>query len=270
MQSIWIFFCLFSLRLFSFEILPESAATRHMGYGDWYINTDGELSLMRQILRPGSVVIDAGANMGEWSRFALETEPSIALTAFEPIPQIFERLKSNLALYPHVHLCNSALSDTAGEGSFHYYDETPERSALSGFYYREVLRGDFQEPKIIQVPLQTLTDFCSENQIEHIDFLKIDTEGAEWKVLKGAEELIKNHRIEVIQFEYGGCYVDAKTTLQQVFRLLTENNYRVFRIIPNGLIHISVWDDYLENFILSNYCAMDERFNALRECQSGS
>lgn len=248
--------CCLSLSLNAFSIFLESEATRKMGYGDWYIEKDGELSLMEHYLAPGHIVIDAGANCGEWSQFALQTEPGISLFAFEPVLPVFNLLNQNLSGYENVHCYNKALCDTLGKGSFHYYDETVERSALSGFYYREVLRGDFQEPKVIEVDLETITHFCSKEGIDRIDFLKIDTEGAEWKVLLGAKEMIAAHKIGVVQFEYGGCYIDAKTTLEEIFHFFRENDYYVFRIVPNGLVYIYEWSPSLENFDLSNYCAV--------------
>ena len=102
----------------------------------------------------------------------------------------------------------------------------------------------------------TLDSFCKKNQILHIDFLKIDTEGSELGVLLGAHNLLTNKQIEIIQFEYGGTYPDAGITLKEVYNLLEKNGYRVFRIIPNGLIQISRWRDALENARYSNYLAI--------------
>lgn len=245
--------CLLFTRLAGFEILPQNETTKNLGFGEWNIAIDGEATLMQQFLGPNQTVFDIGANCGEWSQFALKTQPSINIYAFEPVPPVFERLKNTLGQNKNVKLFNHAISDKIGLALFHYY---PEADGLSGFFYREVLRGDHPDPLILEVPEKTLDTFCLENNISFIDFIKIDTEGAEWKVLTGAKELIKNHQIKAIQFEYGGCYVDAKTTLKSVMAYLGENGYVLFRIMPKGLIHIAKWEPYLENYHLSNYFAI--------------
>ncbi|HSW85934.1 MAG TPA: FkbM family methyltransferase [Rhabdochlamydiaceae bacterium] len=208
---------------------------------------------MKRFLKPGNLVFDIGGNCGEWSQYALKTEPSVQIMAFEPVPSVFERFRTLMQSQNNIRIFNYALSDQKGEAAFHYYLEA---DALSGFYYREVLRGELAEPQLILVQQETLDDFCAGNEISKIDFIKIDTEGAEWRILQGAKNLLKNHQIRAVQFEYGGCYIDAKTSLKQVIRFLTDNHYVVFRIIPSGLIHIAVWKGSLENFDLSNYFAI--------------
>ena len=237
----------------AFEILPQNDETYKLGFGEWNIAIDGEAVLMKEFIKPNQTVFDIGANCGEWTQFAINTQPSIKVYAFEPVPPVYERLKQTLGKYKNVQLFNHAISDKIGLAQFHYY---PEADGLSGFFYREVLRGDHPDPLILEVPEKTLDAFCLENGINSIDFIKIDTEGAEWKVLTGARELIQNHRIKAIQFEYGGCYIDAKTTLKSVMTYLSQNNYVIFRIMPKGLVHISKWEARLENYHLSNYFAI--------------
>lgn len=241
---------------YAYEIVVENAKTKHLGYGEWLIDKDGELDLMQQLIRPGDIVFDVGANVGEWSLFALQLNIPIQLYAFEPLPLVFSDMQAHLSHYPHAQVFNLALSDKVGKGQFCHYDETYEFSALSSFYVREVLKADHQPPKIIEVTQDTLSHFCSEHNVDHIDFLKIDAEGAEWIILKGASDLIEQNKITAIQFEYGGCYVDAKTTLQETFDFLSKHDYAIFRIMPQGLIHIPEWDPSLENFDLSNYLAI--------------
>ena len=246
--------CVFSQTLTSFEILSQSPETENLGYGDYYLDTDGEGLLMNHFLKSGDMVFDVGGNEGDWSYYALKAQPNIQIIAFEPLPSAFTRFKERLQECSNVQPFNYALSDQKGTAEFHYYDWF---DALSGFYYRDVLRErGHPDPQVISVQQETLDEFCVSHAISKIDFIKIDTEGAEWKVLNGARNLLKNHQVKAIQFEYGGCYVDAKTTLKQVVELLKDNKYVIFRIIPTGLLHISKWDPNLENFNLSNYFAI--------------
>jgi len=244
---------LFCLKLGAFEILSQTKETEGLGFGEWNIAIDGESEVMKAMIKANDLVFDIGGNHGEWSSAALLHEPTIKIKAFEPVPVVYEDLKKVLGHNSQVELFNYAISDNTGLVPFHYY---PESDGLSGFYYREVLRGDHPDPLVIEVKERTLDAFCEENRISEIGFIKIDTEGAEWKILQGARSLIENRKIRAIQFEYGGCYVDAKTTLKDVMSFLSKNNYLVFRIIPTGLVHISRWEASLENYHLSNYFAL--------------
>ena len=128
---------------------------------------------------------------------------------------------------------------------------------MSGFYDREILREKVKlnHEKIV-VNVNTLDSFCLENLVSHIDFLKIDTEGEELNVLKGASSLLKNKLISVIQFEYGGCYIDSETTLKEVYNLLVKHGFEIFRISPKGLIKIGKWKEQIENYKYCNYLAV--------------
>lgn len=238
----------------SLTIYEQSKKTLKKGYGNCDISKNGELKAMRHFLKKGNIVFDVGANQGNWSLLALQLEPTIKLYSFEPARETYETLKRNLDECPNVKTFNLAISDQKGECPFFYY---PQTSEFSGFYDREVLKNDLQAEKI-HVPMLSLEAFCQDHDLPQIDFLKIDTEGAEWKVLCGAKSLLKHHYVRMIQFEYGGCYLDAKTTLQQVAKLLTEHRYILFRIIPKGLVHISNWTPSLENFRYCNYIAICE------------
>lgn len=233
----------------SFEIREQSFAYKINAGSDPRAN--GEYLLMNQFLKPNDIVFDVGANRGDWSELALHANQSIRIFAFEPIPEVFQRLKNHFHSVDNIRAFNLALSDETGQSNFYSYSNQTE---LSGFFDREILRN--RPIKLITVPSDTLDRFCAEHNIQIIDFLKIDTEGAEWKVLNGAKELLQFHRIRALQFEYGGTYIDASTTLEQVMWLLTKNGYAVFKIIPTGLVHISHWDPHLEDYDYSNYFAI--------------
>lgn len=149
---------------------------------------------------------------------------------------------------------NFAISNFIGKKDFYFYSKV---SGLSGFYDRPILKEQFNlNSRVVTVEVNSLDLFCKRNNITYIDFLKIDTEGEEFKVLTGGYNLLKNNSIYAIQFEYGGCYVDSKTTLKEVYNLLSGLGYSLFRIIPEGLIKILKWRDELENFRYSNYLAV--------------
>jgi len=223
-----------------------------IGHHNWDLLTNGELNVINHFIHENDVVFDIGANVGNWSEQALRVAPHSKFYAFEPIPSIFQQLKTNLA--PRgVSVHNCALSDYTGVKTLFFY---PQNSELSSLHYRPILKDMLQtEPTQIEVPTINLATFCRDNNIDHIDFLKIDTAGAEVEILRSAQSLLAEQKISFIQFEYGGCYKDSKTTLKEAYSLLTSCGYHIFRIIPNGLVEIIEWDEQLENYIYSNYFA---------------
>jgi len=244
-------------RLTNISILTDSDHLDNTGYDNSNRQTNGELRLLQRIIKPDDIVFDIGAHQGAWSREVLSIAELEKLYAFEPIPQIFTELQNNLSSYLNLFLINCAISSRNGTRTFYWYAGDSSISEMSNLYQRKEVEENLNIHIIpIEVQTQTLDSFCDENAITHIDFLKIDTEGAELEVLQGASRLLKENRICYLQFEYGGTYSDAGITLKEVCKLLTKFSYRVFRIIPDGLVHISYWRDSLENYRYSNYLAV--------------
>ncbi len=263
--SLLLTFYAYAPSIFAIDILPtrieskkdkltlytDSKETEKMGYGNWNPYQDGEYLMIKTFIQEGDIVIDAGAHKGEWSNLVLEhTDNNCHLYSFEPVPNFFKTLTEEVGNRAECH--NVALGKNETEVSMYYYYE--ESEGCSSLFERKVLNTI--PVKRITVPVTYLDKFCSDNKIDHIDFLKIDTEGAEWDVLQGANELITHKKIPIIQFEYGGTYPDAHITLKQVYEYFTAKDYAIFRLTADGLIHVSQWREELEDFHLSNWLAV--------------
>lgn len=232
--------------------------TEALGYSNNQIQTGGERLVLEKFLKGGQVVFDVGANTGEWSMTALSIDPSIQLFSFEPNPIVFKELASNLSCFS-VNLFNKALSSQLGKRSFHYavFNNEGDYFGGSSFYNRDHFRNF--DMKIMEVDLETIDNVCDKYSLKNIDFLKIDSEGAELNILMGAQRLINNQSIQAIQFEYGECFRDANTTLKEVFTMLSKNGYVIFRIFQEGLVHLSQWQERIENYVCCNYFAILEK-----------
>jgi FkbM family methyltransferase len=113
------------------------------------------------------------------------------------------------------------------------------RTAYESFQDRGNTLGDYGRPNwpILDLQVKKGIDYVLLNNIERIDFLKIDTEGFEYKVLKGFDSFLNN--IKIIQFEYGGTWLDANVTLLEVINYLIEYNFYNFNYITDhGLVNI--------------------------------
>ncbi len=151
-------------------------------------------SILKNALVPQSNCIDIGCHKGEILDLMLNYAPEGKHYGFEPIPYLFEKLedkyKDLATIYPY------ALSDQSGTTQFNLVKNAP---AYSGIKERKY---DIKHPEIekIQVPVKTLDEIIPQDQKIH--FVKIDVEGGEFGVLKGAQQLLKRNQ-PIVLFECG-------------------------------------------------------------------
>ncbi len=238
------------------NIYEQTEVDENFGYGDDNFMTNGEYFIALNIIPNDAIVFDLGANEGAWSNFILKNKKISKLFMFEPIPELYFKLIQTFN-QPNVLIYNFAFSDKRQKKTFYYY---PTLNALSGLFRRGVeLEQKLNiAPNEIQIYTTTLDEFCRINSIHNIDFVKIDTEGAEYFVLKGAVNLLKEEKINIIQFEYGGTFIDSGTPLKGIWDLLKMYGYEIFRIVPDGLIYLTFWKDSLENYTYSNYLGISQ------------
>ena len=204
------------------------------------------------------VVFDVGANVGQYSQRAVELlGDRMVLHAFEPSPAAFAELSKKLGRVPKVQLHRMALGDAAGQATL--FADRPGSDIGSLF------KGGFEHWDVEIEPRETievvrLEDICRELGVSHIGLLKLDVEGGEFAALCGAESLIENAAIDLIQFEFGVAAMGARTFFRDLYGLLNPR-YRVHRIVRNGLSPIDHYDPgRCEIFTTSsNYLAVSRR-----------
>jgi len=252
-------FFLYSSKIFvvkDCQDLDYSSLQMGKGYNDCNMYTNGEVDALNFFLREGQVVFDIGGNIGEWSENVLMRVNNVELCIFEPIPSLANLLKNKFR-QKNVYINELAISSKETVQPFYYYGK---EHGLSGLYFRECLEKLINEkPQKLLVRTTSLDKFCLGKVIKEIDYLKIDTEGSELDVLTGAESLLKRQAISIIQFEYGGAFLDSHATLEEVYRLLCSHGYQLYRIAPKTLIFLSEWRDELEVFQYSNYIALSPK-----------
>ena len=236
--------------------LPESS-------GEIYMQT-----AVAKALAPlkESVVFDVGANLGQWSTQYLNTANAstgyamdgLIQHAFEPVPATQTKLTEVLAAAAHgdrVQLNPFALSNQAGKTRINILG-----SATCG---RNSIVDDplKQEAPIdsIEIETQTLDGFCERAGISHINFVKIDAEGHDFRVIEGAASLISTGSIDTLQFEYIERWIDSRTFLKDVFHFIEGKPYKLCRIRPDRLELLEAWHPEIERFFAANYALVHER-----------
>ncbi len=215
--------------------------------------TNGEAFLIRMIAPKLRVVFDIGANLGNWSSLVLAVNPVCKVYAFEPSPATFANLKRRYSGHFHVKLFQTGIGDREGNLSFHDHGEN---SGLSSFVSRERSIG-LGTKNTVEVPLTTVDAVREKNRLEHIDFVKVDTEGYEMAVLRGMRSSLKARKISMVQFEYGGTWLDAHETLANANEFLREHGYILYRLRRDALEKIDYDCRQHECFKYSNFIAAE-------------
>jgi FkbM family methyltransferase len=180
------------------------------------------IEVMQRRLRPESNAADVGCHSGEILREILKLAPDGRHLAFEPLPGIFAMLEAQFGGNSHVSLFNIALSDAAGTVEFQHVVSNP---AYSGLRKR---RYDGPDTLVEKITVETAPLDALVPESMSLDFIKIDVEGGELQVLRGAVETIARCRPAIV-FEHGlGAADYYGTTPEQVYDLLSDVGLRCF------------------------------------------
>jgi len=197
------------------------------------------------------VIFDVGANRGQYLQMAKESSKrEFQIYCFEPQSSAVQSLNDIAAKYKHVVVEHIGMSDRPGKSVIYRDSESSEYASLyESDYSQYKVKLSFQE----EIKLTTIDEYCNANGIDEIHFLKLDVEGHEISVLKGAKWMISAARINFIQFELGLASIESRVFLKDFFRVL--NDYSIYRILPNGLDKIN-YSEYSELFLTTNYLAV--------------
>lgn len=193
-----------------------------------------EMGWLRQWLPPGSIMIDIGANIGDWSLPAAYAVGSLGrIIAVEPIPRMAEALRKTFGINHLVQakVVETALSAQAGKASFSIERENSGGSRLG---------GHAASHDVIEVAVTTLDALVAQERLPRVDFIKIDVEGHEPDVLEGARETLRQWR-PVLYVETGQ---EGDEGRRRIADLLTSIGYRIGGYhVPGGIIELE-WDEY--------------------------
>jgi FkbM family methyltransferase len=199
------------------------------------------------------IIFDVGSNQGQFACAAYKIlGKQVRMHCFEPSRITFNTLEKNLDGYSNIQLHNFGLGDSDEEITL-YAEE--ELSGCASLYDRQHFGSGMRLKETVR--LKSLDDFCAKNGIEHIHYLKLDVEGHELNVLKGAAQMLSSGAIDWIQFEFGGCNIDSRTYFRDFFDFLSLH-YHIFLLLRNGLYPIKEYHETLEIFTTTNFIAISK------------
>lgn len=212
------------------------------------IPTNAEIKLFERILPSAKVVGDIGANVGTFTLIAATLAPAAQILSIEPAPSTNRLLEANIRLnqLKNVRTFGYAVCDQVGTVEF--TDEA------MGSQNNSLVRADcLVNAAAVQVPATTLDQLCSELNIKEFDFLKIDTEGAEPRVLSGAESLPKNKSIKTGLIELSRYWLSAAGTSCPELRAHVRHfDYDLYHLTIDGNVGPRFTDEELRAVELTN------------------
>ena len=180
---------------------------------------------------PVTTVFDVGAYDGSAAQAYRAAFPQATVHCFEPSGSAFARIESRFAADPRVVPNHAAVGETAGTQTLHVNvsDQTNSLLPMAPTMKHHVNEGEDREVGTETVPVVTLDGYCAERGVAAIDLLKLDVQGSELRVLRGARRLVESHAVRLIFSEvlFGDFYV-GQTYFHEIASFLAGYGYRVY------------------------------------------
>jgi hypothetical protein len=130
---------------------------------------------------------------------------------------------------------------------------------LASTYHRQFENSEIKFHLTEIINIEKLDNWVHKNGVMP-DFVKIDVEGAELSVLRGAINVLRN--VKAVQFEFGGTAIDAKNYFRDYWNFFTGLNFRLYRYTPSGLLRIETYSEKEEVFEFMIYLAVPIKKNS--------
>jgi FkbM family methyltransferase len=149
--------------------------------------------LISRILPENPIIVEAGAQFGEDTLWMAELWPNGVIYAFEPVPEAYQLLTQHVAQLPHVHPFPLALTNTIGETPMYLAGGASSVLRPTASFNNVYFHADLTRP--IYVPCTTLDQWASSQSIKKIDFLWLDMEGNELRMLQASPSMLKQVKL---------------------------------------------------------------------------
>lgn len=193
-------------------------------YGQYclYFSVDKEpREKLYSLVKNGTTVVDVGTNIGETLLNFARLNPKGKNIGFEPVPATYQKAKHNVELnsFDNIGLVNMGLSDVEETLAF---NETNAFHSGGIFLSREQKAGNGSTVRVTR-----LDDFVSENEIEDVSLIKIDVEGFEMNVLKGAQETLSRFKPTLFVEVNNRFLTRQGSSAAEVLDFLTAHGYTI-------------------------------------------
>ena len=237
-------------------------AARGMGVG---VPTEdligpGEKRFFEGLASLGPVnVFDVGAHFGEFATTLRRMCPQARVWAFEPHPVAFKRLEeagSKEGFTP----VNLGLSDRTDRLELYDYADRTAGTSHASLHAGVFEAVHHAAAGSVEVDVTTVDDFMESKQISRVNLLKVDAEGHELAIIRGAEQAIRSGAIDIVQFEFNEMNVASRVFFKDFYDALP--GFSFHHMVVNGLAPMGDYKPRThELFILQNVVAIRDGFD---------
>ncbi len=189
------------------------------------------LDLIKPYLPDNPIILEAGAYIGSDSTKFARTWPSGHIHAFEPVPELFEKLKEKTKNFANISCYPYALSSHDGIAIFHVAEkpENPHKATQAGSLLapKERLKhSTIHFPRTINVPTISLDSWAQKYTISEIDMLWLDMQGHELSVLKASKRIVETTQIIFTEVSFIESYENIPLAAE-ITEWLENNSFRL-------------------------------------------
>ena len=191
------------------------------------------------------IYFDVGGHMGQSIRRFKKINSQSSIHSFEPTPELYKKLVQNFNTDKSIKINNLGVADIKSKLNFHTY----KYSSISSFVpvdrnsklsKSRILASKSNEKEfenIVKIDVTNIDSYCEENNISEIDFIKIDTQGFEGKILLGMEKMLSKEKVSVIELELIlGFGYEKSFSFYDYEKILNNKNYKLIAINNSGNI----------------------------------
>lgn len=234
-------------RLVSFNKLMYEFSIRGLGiFNHQNMGISGEKNFIGRYVakyargKDKFVVFDVGGSKGNYTKTISSFIRNAQIYVFEPHPKTFQHLVENMKTMKNVKCFNIALADKVAKTNLYDYEDGngSGHASLNFEIFATIHRS---KATSYEIDVTTIDTIAETNNLDYIDLLKIDVEGYDLNVLKGAGNLLTGKKISIIQFEFTQLNTVTRVFFKDFFELLS-GNYKIFRLLPDGLLEVRSYD----------------------------
>ncbi len=191
------------------------------------------------------IYFDVGANLGQSIKRFKKINPSSTIHSFEPTPELYKKLIENFGNDKNIKINNLAVAQSKSSLDFYSYKYHKINSLIpvdkkTKFSKSRIIASDSKNNEfesVIKVDVTSIDNYCEENNIHEIDFIKIDTQGSEIDVLNGMKKFIENQKVSIIELELilGFAY-EKKFSFYDYEQIFNNKDYRLIALDNSGNI----------------------------------
>lgn len=194
----------------------------------------GAVARLSQHSERRGAVLDVGVNRGTMALYLCRLFSDLPIHLIEPIPAQCEYVRARFDRFPTLEVHQMALSDETGEADFHLADHIGSSSLFTNTGNEAAQYSGHSTSETFKVQVARLDDWSASHGIGHITCMKIDAQGSEYNILKGAAGLLSRDAIDIIMLEWFAIpHYDGVPLLDEILTLMRGHGYLLYDIFPS-------------------------------------